>query len=47
MIRTAHVSPANEGDQAHLLKVLDWNNTSRTMYADRGYTALDILKACG
>lgn len=47
LIRTVHVSPANEGDQTHLLKVLDRNNTSRDLYADRGYTTLEVLKACG
>ena len=36
LIRTVHISPANEGDQPHLLKVLD-----------RGYTALEVLKAGG
>ncbi|MCG9030874.1 IS5 family transposase [Laribacter hongkongensis] len=47
LIRTVHVSPANEGDQTHLLKVLDRNNTSRDLYADRGYTTLEVLKADG
>ncbi|TIC78541.1 transposase [Crenobacter intestini] len=47
LIRTVHVSPANEGDQTHLLKVLNRSKTSRDLYADRGYTALDFLKARG
>ncbi|WP_239900417.1 hypothetical protein [Laribacter hongkongensis] len=38
---------ANEGDQTHLLKVLDRNNSSRDLYADRGCPVLGILKAGG
>ena len=47
LIRRVHVSPASEGDQTHLLKVLDQANTSRDVYADRGYTELDELKQAG
>lgn len=42
-----HVSPANEGDQTHLTRVLDRLNSSRDVYADRGYTELDSLKQVG
>lgn len=47
LIRRVHVSPANEGDQMHLLKVLDPFNTRREVYADRGYTELESLKQAG
>lgn len=47
LIRKLHVSPANEGDQTHLMQVLDPRNTSRDVYADRGYTELASLKQAG
>ncbi|QNM98595.1 IS5 family transposase [Chitinimonas koreensis] len=46
-IHKLHVSPAHENDQNHLLKVLDEHNTSRDLYADRGYTELDRLREEG
>lgn len=47
LIRKVHISPANEGDQTHLEKVVDPANTSRDLYADRGYTELDSLEQAG
>lgn len=47
LIRSVHLSPANEGDQIHRLKVLDRNNASHALYADRGYTALEVRNECG
>ena len=39
LIRKVHISPANEGDQTHLLKVLDIQNTSRNLYASTSSAA--------
>ncbi|WP_208450857.1 transposase [Burkholderia ambifaria] len=37
LIRRVHVSPASEHDTVHFERVLDAGNTSRDVWADKGY----------